>query len=67
MRDTSEALNENVFPASLVCPGHGSTAALKEQTTFMNPTAFNGQSAGSVEERFGMSTNQNKNASGDPT
>lgn len=67
MRDISEALNENVFPASLVRPGHGSAAALKTQTTFMNLTSFGGQSAGSVEERFGMNTNQNKNASGDPT
>lgn len=45
VRDISEALNENVFPASLVRPGHGSAAALKAQTAFMNLTAFDGHSA----------------------
>lgn len=42
-------------------------AALKAQKTFMNLTVFDGKSTGSVEGRFGMNTNQNKNAGGGPT
>lgn len=54
----NRALNDNLFPASLIHPGHGFVAVLNAQTTFKNLTVFDGKATGSVKERFDLIRNQ---------